>query len=298
MFDETREELGALGYPDRDPGELPASPRGFSDGGQYKIEIATVNTIEAAETVLDYCHRANTRINKITHTSGISFMTDQEISEFVALARERDIELVMSPGPRGVLDIGAQVKVNSVAAHAGGYRLRGTEQLVYAIEDVKRAVALGCRGINCWDEGLLQVLSALRTQGKLPADLHLKASASMGVSNPVHCRIIEKLGADSINLQRDLPLNMIASIRAGVEVPLDIHSDNPAMSGGFMRLYEVPEFVRIAAPVNIKGGNSAFPAHDMKPSPEQALQMAKLIVRIEQIIRQYYPEAIQAGTAS
>ena len=294
IFEDTRAELRQLGLPDRDPGDLPASAKRFADGGQYKIEIATVNTIEAATCVLDFCESENTRVDKLTHTSGITFMLDEEIRDFVQLAAERKLELILSPGPRGVLDIGAQVKVNSVAAHAGGYRLRGTEQLIHAIEDVKRAVALGCRGINCWDEGLLYILSEMRKNGAMPADLHLKASASMGVCNPVHCKLIEGMGADSINLQRDLPLNVIAAIRAAVDVPLDIHSDNPAMSGGFMRLYDAPEFIRIASPLNIKAGNSAFPAHDMKPSKEQALQMAQIIVQLDKMIKQYNPEAIQS----
>lgn len=297
MFEDTRADLRKLGLPDRDLGDLPSSKKRFSDGGHYKIEIATVNTMEAATCVLDFCEAQNTRIDKITHTSGITLMLDEEIRDFVKLAADRKLELIMSPGPRGVLDIGAQVKVNSVAAHAGGYRLRGTEQLVHAIEDVKRAVALGCRGINCWDEGLLYILSEMRKNGSMPADLHLKASASMGVSNPVHCRLIQGMGADSVNLQRDLPLKVIAAIRAGVDVPLDIHSDNPAMSGGFMRLYDAPEFVRIAAPVHLKAGNSAFPAHDMKPSREQALQMAEIIVRLDQMVKQYCPEATQSKTA-
>lgn len=294
MFEETRADLRRLNLPDRDLDELPSSELRFSDGGHYKIEIATVNTLEAATTVLEFCKTENTRIDKLTHTSGITLMLDDEIRDFVSLAKDWQVELIMSPGPRGVLDIGAQVKVNSVAAHAGGYRLRGSEQMVHAIEDVKRAVALGCRGINCWDEGLLYVLSEMRKFGSLPADLHLKASASMGVSNPVHCKLIQNIGADSINLQRDLPLNMIAAIRSGVNIPLDIHSDNPAMSGGFMRLYDAPEFVRIAAPVHIKAGNSAFPAHDMKPSKEQAIQMAQIIVRLDKMIKKYFPDAIQA----
>lgn len=294
MFEDTRSELRRLGLPDRDLGELPASTKRFSDGGHYKIEMATVNTLESAETVLEFCKAEDTRIDKLTHTSGITFMLDDEIRDFVKLAKDWQLELIMSPGPRGVLDIGAQVKVNSVAAHAGGYRLRGTEQLVHAIEDVKRAVALGCRGINCWDEGLLFILNEMRKNGTLPADMHLKASASMGVSNPVHCRLIENMGADSVNLQRDLPLNIIAAIRAGVDIPLDIHSDNPPMSGGFMRLYDAPEFARIAAPVHVKSGNSAFPAHDMKPSRQQALQMAQIIVQVDQMIKQHFPAAIQS----
>jgi len=61
-----------------------------------------------------------------------------------------------------------------------------------------------------------------------------------------------------------------------------------------MRLYDAPEFVRIAAPVHLKAGNSAFPAHDMKPSKEQALQMAMIIVQLDKMVKQYFPEAIQS----
>lgn len=221
-------------------------------------------------------------------------MLDEEIKGYVKLAQEYNIELRMGVGPRATNDIGAQVKVNSVSAHAVGVRLRGMDQLIRAIEDVKRAVALGCRGILVYDEGLLCILNQMRKDRTLPADLKFKASAALGVCNPVGCKVIEDLGADSINLQRDLPLSVIAAIRSYVNVPLDIHSDNPPTSGGFMRFYEAPEFARIAAPVYIKAGNSALPEHNVYPSREQARRMAERAVRVIQMIKEYYPEAVQS----
>lgn len=298
MFDETKAYLKRLGLPEGDLHELPSSEKRFPDGGNFRVEVATVNTLEAAEIILQFCQQGKTWINEITHTSGITLMLDEEIKDFVKLAQEYGIELRMGVGPRATNDIGAQVKVNSVPAHAVGARLRGMDQLIRAIEDVKRAVALGCRGILVMDEGLLYILNQMRKDGTLPADLKFKASAALGACNPVGCKVIENLGADSINLQRDLPLSMIAAIRAYVDVPLDIHSDNPVMSGGFMRFYEAPEFVRIAAPVYIKAGNSALPEHDMYPSKEQARRMAQRVVRVTQMIKEYYPEAVQSGVLS
>jgi hypothetical protein len=35
----------------------------------------------------------------------------------------------------------------------------------------------------------------------------------------------------------------------------------------------------------------------MKPSTEQALQMAQIIVQLDKMLKQYYPEAVQSKTA-
>lgn len=294
-MNETKSYLRGLGFPEGDLHNLPSSKKRFSDGGHFRIEIATVNTLEAAETILQVFEQHETRLNEITHTTGITFMLDKEITDFVKLAQEYNIELRMAVGPRAPYDIGAQVKANSVQAHAVANRLRGMDQLIYAIEDVKRAVALGCSGILVFDEGLLYILNQMRKDGKLPPDVKFKASANLGQCNPLGCRIIESLGADTINIQRDLPSCVIAAIRACIDVPLDIHSDNPVASGGFKRFYEVPEFIRVGAPVYIKAGNSVLLEHDANPTKEQAERMAKLAVRVIQMIKEYYPQAMQSG---
>ena len=62
------------------------------------------------------------------------------------------------------------------------------------------------------------------------------------------------LGASTLNLPTDLSLAQIAAIRAAVDVPLDIYVEAPDNVGGFVRLYELPEIVRVAAPVYVKFG--------------------------------------------
>ena len=62
------------------------------------------------------------------------------------------------------------------------------------------------------------------------------------------------LGADTLNLTTDLSLAQIAAIRAVVDVPLDIYVEVPDNVGGFVRLHEIPEIVRVAAPVYLKFG--------------------------------------------
>ena len=49
-------------------------------------------------------------------------------------------------------------------------------------------------------------------------------------------------------------LAQIAAIRAVVDVPLDIYVEVPDNVGGFVRLHEIPEIVRVAAPVYLKFG--------------------------------------------
>src|SRR2546425_686162 len=67
-------------------------------------------------------------------------------------------------------------------------------------------------------------------------------------------RVLADLGADTINLPTDLTLAQIAAIRAAVDVPLDVYVEAPDNVGGFVRLHEIPELIRVAAPVYVKFG--------------------------------------------
>jgi hypothetical protein len=76
----------------------------------------------------------------------------------------------------------------------------------------------------------------------------------MPAANPSTARVYESLGANSLNLPTDLELAQVASIRAAVDVPLDIYVEAPYNLGGFVQLHLIPEIIRIAAPVYIKFG--------------------------------------------
>lgn len=266
LYGEARKQLSALGLPTGDSSEFD-SGRTFPDGGHYRIEVPTINTAAAARRVLGECRSQGIRVNRITETLGMFRHTSREIREYVELGQEYDAQILMSVGPRANYDIGGSVQTTEGARV--GYRLRGQEQIVRAIEDVRRAVDLGVRGFVVYDEGLLWVLGRLRTSGSLPEDVHLKVSAHCGHGNGASAQLLEMLGADSFNPVRDLTLPMVGAIRAAIAIPIDVHVDNPRLSGGFVRTYDAPEFVRIGAPVYLKTGNSALEGHGAVPSSQQ-----------------------------
>ncbi|MER6630076.1 peptidase [Streptomyces sp. NPDC000987] len=296
FYDQTRRQLARLGLPDGDPQRVPDSCGTFPDGGHFRIEVPTVNSVRAAETLLAESRRRGFTINRITETRGMCRHTASEIGEYVALGEEYGAEILMSVGPRAAYDIGGSVQTPEGSRIA--YRLRGQEQIVRAVEDVKRGIGLGVRGFVVYDEGLLWVLGRLRTAGELPAGIHLKVSAHCGQGNPASAQMLEMLGADSFNPVRDLTLPMIAALRQAVAIPLDCHVDNPRTSGGFIRTYEAPDIVRVAAPVHLKTGNSALEGHGVSPTPEQLDDILRQVEIVTEFLARHHPRARQSGTRS
>jgi hypothetical protein len=210
----------------------------------------------------------------------------------IEFAKSYKAELILSPGPRAIYDIGASVQTPEGARIS--YRLRGSDQLVRALLDVFRVIELGCRGIMCYDEGLLWVLSNMRKDGMIPKETKFKVSAHCGYANPASIKLLADMGADSVNPVRDLPLPIIAAIRRAVKCDLDIHVDNPRASGGFIRTYEAPDFVRVAAPVYLKSGASVFERHAWSTTAAEAKLCAKQASLAHSMVVKYYPEAVQS----
>jgi hypothetical protein len=246
----TRRFLSSLGLPERDLGELPSSPKRFPDGAQYRVEIPSVEGPEAFLAVLEAVKEHEIRIHRISQGSGIMLLTDHEIEEMVALGREHDIEVCLFVGPRASWDVGIQVTASSGRVAAGV--LRGADQLAYGIEDVVRGCALGVRSVLVSDIGQLWVLGRMREAGDLPPDLEFKASVSFPTANPATARLLEDLGVTTINTPIDLTLPQMAAIRHAVDVPLDVYVEGADDFGGTVRYYEIPDLVRVAAPVHLK----------------------------------------------
>jgi hypothetical protein len=93
---------------------------------------------------------------------------------------------------------------------------------------------------------------------------------------------------------RDLQIPMLAALRAAVRVPLDIHTDNPPGSGGFIRVYEAPEIVRVAAPLHCKTGNSVVGGHGELTSATDGKRMADQASIVVEMVNKYYPELTQS----
>src|SRR5947209_10890048 len=137
----------------------------------------------------------------------------------------------------------------------------------------------------------------MRRAGELPAELILKCSVMMGSYNPAAVRVMERLGADTFNIPTDLSLAQIAAIRQAVDLALDIYIEAPDDVGGFVRLYEIAEIVRVAAPVYVKFGlrnaPNIYPCGSHLENTAVALsrervRRAKLGL---ELLRRYYPEA-------
>ncbi|MBU7023593.1 MAG: peptidase [Theionarchaea archaeon] len=289
IFEETRTYMKKKGLPPGDLYDLPTSDLRFPDGAQYRIEVPTINTAPAMRKLLETAEKYDTVIHRVDETYGIMRHTDEELEEFIQIAKDFQVELNLSTGPRATYDTGATV-LSSQGVRIG-YRLRGMEQIVRAVEDVKRAVEMGCRGILIYDEGFLWLVNEMRKDGGLPSYMKFKLSAHCGHGNPASFKVLQDLGADSINPVRDLQLPMIAALRAVMTVPLDLHTDNPPASGGFIRTYEAPEMVRIGAPLHLKTGNSALSAHGIPTTEADAVRMAQQTVCISRAVEKYYPEA-------
>jgi hypothetical protein len=246
----TRAQLVELGLPPGDPGEMPTSAQRFPDGAAFRVEIPSVEGPAPFRAALEAAGEHGIRFHRVSQGSGMMLLTDAEIREMVALGDEHGIEVCLFVGPRAAWDVGIQVTAASGRIAAGA--LRGTEQLVYGLEDVQRGCELGVRSILVGDVGQLWVIGRMKSSGALPADLEIKTSVSFPATNPATCRLLQDLGATTINLPIDLSLAQIAAIRQAVDVPLDMYVEGADDFGGVVRYYEVPELVRVAAPIHLK----------------------------------------------
>lgn len=295
-MDKTREFLRSIGLPGGDAYDLPTSEKRFKDGGQYRFEVPGIQGPKVMKALLEAMDDNEIYLHRVTQTQGVMRLTDEEISKMVELANEWKTDLVLAIGPRATTDTSASVHTEEGVRM--GYRLRGQEQIVRAIEEVKRASRLGCRGFLVYDEGCLYVLNEARKVGEIPEDCHFKLSAHAGHGNPASGKLLESIGADSLNPIRDIQLQMLAAIRQAIDIPIDIHTENPKSTGGFIRHYEVPEMIRVAAPIYLKTGGSVAQTHSWDSTEDDARKRAKQCKLVKRMIDEYYPEAIWSPRGS
>lgn len=294
----SRASLESIGLPGRDLMDCPSSAKRFPDGGQYRIEIPSTEGPRALAEVLNEAQKRKVPVHRVSQGSGIMLMTDDEILEMLHAGQRAGIEVNLFIGPRATFDIGAQAY--SAAGKTLGLSLRGADQLVFALEDCKRAFRLGLRSILVSDLGILSVIAKLRSSGDLPAKFVIKTSVMMAPANPASAHLLESLGANTINIPSDLTLPQIAAIRAAISVPIDFYVEAPDNIGGFVRYYEIPELIRVAAPIYLKFGLRNAP--DVYPSgthlENTVLALSRERVRraeiAMEIIARYCPEAVMS----
>ena len=294
----SREFLESVGLPASDPAPAPASARRFPDGGQYRLEIPSTEGPRVLAAVLEEAEKRRVPVHRVSQGSGIMLLTDEEVTDMLEIGRGAAIEVNLFIGPRATFDIGAQAY--SPAGKTLGLGLRGADQLVFALEDVKRAVRLGLRSVLVSDIGILQLIGKARSEGDLPPDLIIKTSVMMAPTNPASAGLLELLGANTINIPSDLTIPQIAAIRSAIEAPIDFYIEAPDNIGGFVRYYDIPEIIRVASPVYLKFGLRNSP--DVYPSgthlENTVLALSRERVRRAEIamemIARFCPDAVMS----
>jgi hypothetical protein len=248
----TRSFLESIGLPPGDLHTLPTSEKRFPDGAQYRIEIPSTEGPRCLEAVLEEAERRDVLVHRVSQGSGVFMHTDAELDEMAGIAARARIEVSLFARPNAGWDASAMARAPAGAVIAPV--ARGQEQVVHALDDVRRAADHGFRSVLIADLGVLAVFGEMRHAGELPPEMQAKVSVMLPVANPGTARVLAELGASTLNLPTDLSLAQIAAIRAAVDLPLDIYLEAPDTLGGFVRVHELPEVVRVAAPVYLKFG--------------------------------------------
>jgi hypothetical protein len=251
-MDSTRSFLESIGLPPGDLTALPDSPKRFPDGASFRIEIPSTEGPRSLEAVLDEAERRAVPVQRVSQGSGSFLLTDDELDEMARLAVEARVEVSLFAQPTAAWGPSAAARTEGGAAVGGASH--GQEGLVHALEDIRRSAAHGIRSVLITDVGLLAAFHAMREGGQLPRDMQAKMSVAFPTANPSTARVLAGLGANTLNVASDLSLAQIAAIRAAVDVPIDFYIESPDNLGGFVRLYELPELIRVAAPIYVKFG--------------------------------------------
>jgi hypothetical protein len=249
---ETRDFLHSIGLPPGDLNELPDSAKRFPDGAQYRVEIPSTEGPRCLEAVLAEAERLEVTVHRVSQGSGVFLQTDAELDELAGTAAGARVEVSLFARPNAAWGVSAAAR-----APAGGLfapLAHGQEQVVAALDDARRAAEHGFRSVLVADVGVLAAFGEARSAGLLPRDMQAKVSVMLPAANPAAARVLQRLGADTINVPTDLSLAQIAAIRAAVEVPLDVYVEAPDNVGGFVRHHEIPELIRVASPVYVKFG--------------------------------------------
>src|SRR5687767_190598 len=91
--------LTTVGLPAEDGHQLEPSSLRFPDGGQYRVEIPSVEGPRCLEAVLREAERWDVPVARVSQGSGVGLLTDGEIDDMVRLASAAGVELSLFARP-------------------------------------------------------------------------------------------------------------------------------------------------------------------------------------------------------
>ncbi|WP_046469653.1 hypothetical protein [Allosalinactinospora lopnorensis] len=246
--DRLRELLADQGHPVA--AGITESGRRFPDGSRYRVEIPSCEGPAVFEAVLEEAAQRDVTIDRVSQGSGVMMLSNAEIRHMAKLGDANDVEVNLFLGPRAGWDTGGQAKVTAAVAGSA----RGNAAVAASVNDALRACDLGIRSLLVGDLGTLAVLGELKAAGTLPAELVLKTSVVMPLTNGPTASLYERLGATSLNVSTDLDPATLTEVRYATRSPIDVYIEVPDDQGGAVRFYDVPDVIRAAAPVHLKFG--------------------------------------------
>jgi hypothetical protein len=224
----------------------------FPDGAAFRIEIPSVEGPRVLGAVLRAAEAEGITVNRVSQGSGAMLLRASELRDMAQAGRDAGVEVCLFVGPRERYGTGAHARSEDGRAH--GDQARGLRQLRYALEDVLRAAEEGIRSFLVADLGLLRAATAAQAAGALPAGIVWKVSAAMSPSNPVTVRVLEDLGAGTVNVPADVTPAELAEMRAATSLPLDLYVESPDALGGVVRGQELGDLIGAGAPLYAKFG--------------------------------------------
>ncbi|UCD80583.1 MAG: hypothetical protein JSW26_03885 [Desulfobacterales bacterium] len=252
VLNKIRNFMEKEGIPGRDAYELPTSQKTFPDGANYRIEIAGVERASTMEAMIDEARKRDLAVHRVIAAVGGSTYCDvAELRAMAQMAREEKIEVVMTVGHRKGWDVGAKESATAEGA-LQAFRLRGSDHISYHIADIMRSIEAGHRGFLVYDEGVLYLLTKMRQEGIIPPETIFKFSVFGGYCSAAGAKVVESMGANSMNPSSDVSLPILGGIRKTVDITLDVYIIIVDSFGGMFRAYEAPEIARIASPCYFK----------------------------------------------
>ncbi|MBA7695739.1 hypothetical protein ES703_104374 [subsurface metagenome] len=164
-----------------------------------------------------------------------------------------------------------------------------------------RNIEAGFRGFLVYDEGVLSIVNQMREEGFIPQETIFKFSVFGGYCSPAGARVIEAMGANTMNPLSDVSLPILAAIRKAVNMPLDIYMIIVDSFGGMFRAYEAPEIARVASPCYFKFEPGTSEADIYKPwvteswHQEFVRQKVKIASIVREIVARHAPQLKLSG---
>jgi len=298
---EIRDFMEKQGIPGRDLYDLPNSPKSFPDGAHYRIEIAGVERASTMEAMIDEARKRNLAVHRvIAAVGGSTFCDYQELQAMAQMAYEEKIEVIITVGHRKGWDPGSK-ELSTGEGAMQGFRLRGSDQVSYWIADMMRSIEAGFRGFLVYDEGILFLVSKMRREGLIPKETIFKFSVFGGYCSAAGAKVIESMGANTMNPSSDASLPILAGIRKAVEIPLDVYVIIVDSFGGMFRAYEAPEIARVSSPCYFKFEPGTSEGDIYKPwvaeswHQEFVRQKVKIASIVRELMERHAPELKMSG---